>query len=142
MDVLLGKVLSFTAWKARPGRSRAGPRRSAILASAPEKVDELAFEMSLRRMDGETEQAALAVMEEAGFKLAVEPDWKVIESIVFPLADSVFQCLIEAETDGIPAGGFVVEPGAEIGGEEPSEEGFNRIGHGVSFAGGGRFAAF
>jgi hypothetical protein len=107
-----------------------------ILASAPKEVDELAFEVSLRRVDGETEQTALAVVEEAGFKLAVEPDRKVIKPIVFPPGNGVFQCLVEAETDGIPARGSVVEPRAEIGGEEPSEEGFNRIGHGVSFAGG------
>jgi hypothetical protein len=70
-------------------------------------------------------------------KLAVEPDWKVIESIVLPPGNCVFQYLIEAETDGIPAGGSLVEPRAEVGGEESSDEDFNRIGHGVSFAGGG-----
>jgi hypothetical protein len=102
----------------------------------------MSFEVDLRWMDRQAEQTAVSVVKQDGPELAVDPDWKVIETFAVPSGDCDVKSLVKTETDRIPARRSFVEPRTEIGGKELGEKSFDGIGHGVLLSLAGGFAAF
>jgi hypothetical protein len=101
----------------------------------------VAFEFELRGMDGENEVSGFSVVGKGGSQVRAQPNGKVIETIASPLGNRFFDRCIKSESEGVPASGSFLEPGAKIGGEESIEEDCDRLGHEVSLAGGGSLAA-